>query len=137
MAHFAEIDQDNIVVQVLVVDNDDINNLPFPESEPIGASFLDALIPGKRWVQTSYNGNFRCRFAGIGYTFHPDSTATPYGGFSSPKLYSDWVWNESVCDWVAPVPQPDDGKLYQWDEQTHNWVLTRVQAPAPITIIGE
>lgn len=137
MAHFASLDENNVILQVVVVGNDDINNLPFPQSEPVGIEFLEKIIPGQRWAQTSYNGNFRCRFAGIGYTFHPQSTATPYGGFAEPKVYSDWVWDDSVCNWVPPVPYPADGEVYYWDEQIHNWVLIPTPKPVPTTIIGE
>lgn len=73
MAHFAKIDsQTNIVLEVNVVDNNDIQNLPFPDSEPVGIEFLIPWnTPGTYWKQTSYNGNFRKNYAGIGYTYDP------------------------------------------------------------------
>jgi hypothetical protein len=86
MAHFAELAQDNTVLQVIVVGNDSINNLPFPESEPVGVAFCQSLLgAGTRWAQTSYNANFRYNYAGIGYTFDP--TSAPNGAFIPPKPY--------------------------------------------------
>ena len=70
-----------------------------------------------RWVQTSYNDNFRKNFAGVGDTY--DSTKD---AFYKPQPYPSWVLNESTCIWEAPVAKPDDGKMYNWDEATTNWV---------------
>lgn len=70
MAHFAQLDENNIVMTVIVVNNDVVNNLPFPESEPIGVEFCQSLYgPQTIWKQTSYNNNFRGLFAGIGFTY--------------------------------------------------------------------
>lgn len=135
MAHFAQLDENNMVVNVVVVSNDDINNLPFPESEPVGIAFLTNLIPGTKWAQTSYNSNFRVRYAGIGYTFVPNSSATQNGGFAPPKYYSSWVWSDSNCDWIAPIPYPTDGKDYMWDEEKHIWFSAFVLSN-PVTTIG-
>ena len=127
MAHFAKIDSlTNKVLEVNVVNNDDIGNLPFPESEPVGIAFLAPWnTPGTYWAQTSYNGSFRVRYAGIGSVFYPDCTATPHGGFGNEKPYEDWVFDESQCLWIPPVPYPDDGKAYEWDQETHSWVLVQ------------
>lgn len=70
MAHFAQL-QDNKVVRVIVVSNDVIGNLPFPQSEPVGAAFCRSLYGDTTWKQTSYNGSFRKNFAGVGYTYDP------------------------------------------------------------------
>lgn len=136
MAHFAELDQNNNVLQVLVVNNSDIDNLPFPESEPVGIAFLDGLFPGKTWVQTSYNGNFRVRYTGVGGVFYPNCIATPYGGFGNPKPYDNWVFDESTCMWIPPVPYPTDGKNYEWDQETNSWVLSPYQPSVPVTVVG-
>ena len=72
MAHFAKIDETNIVQEVIVVNNSDVNNLPFPESEPVGQEFIASIGIGGTWLQTSYNNNFRGTYAGIGYYY--DST---------------------------------------------------------------
>jgi len=103
MAHFAKIDSNNIVTEVLVAEQDFIN------SGQVGDSFL--------WVQTSYNNNFRKNYAGIGYTY--DSTRD---AFIAPKPYASWTLVEDTCQWEAPTAMPDDGKLYRWDEATTNWV---------------
>lgn len=137
MAHFAEIDQNNNVLQVLVVNNSDINNLPFPESEPVGVAFLQSLFPNTNWVQTSYNGNFRVRYTGVGGVFYPNCTATIYGGFGNAKPYDNWVFDEIQCLWIPPIPYPDDGKAYYWDENTNSWVLSPDQPPVPVTVVGE
>ena len=81
MAHFAQM-TDGLVSDVIVVSNDDCDNLPFPESEPVGQAFIASLgIPGD-WLQTSYNGNFRGLYAGIDYTF--DAALGEYGEFVAP-----------------------------------------------------
>jgi hypothetical protein len=119
MAHFAKLDGNNIVTDVIVLNNDVINNEPFPASEPIGISFCQSLYGADTfWAQTSYNGSFRYNYAGIGYTF--DATA---GAFISPKPYPSWLLNTSTFQWQAPVPYPNDGKVYDWDEATQSWVL--------------
>lgn len=121
MAHFAELDQNNIVLQVIVVGNDSINNFPFPESEPVGVAFCQSLFGSEtNWAQTSYNANFRYNYAGIGYTFDP--APTPNGAFIPPKPYPSWLLNTNTFQWEAPVPYPTDGGIYQWDEATQSWV---------------
>ena len=118
MAHFAKLDDNNIVIDVNVVNNDTIENLPFPDSEVIGVAFLTEWSNGyTNWKQTSYNGNFRKNYAGIGYTFDPVLNA-----FIPPKPYPSWLLNTEICQWTAPVPYPNDGKSYSWDEATQSWV---------------
>ena len=119
MAHFAQLDENNIALLVIVVSNNDINNLPFPESEPIGVAFCKSLFgQDTNWAQTSYNASFRYNYAGIGYLF--DATA---GAFIPPKPYPSWLLNTNTYQWEPPVPYPNDGKQYQWDEATQSWVL--------------
>ena len=121
MAHFAELDQNNTVLQVIVVGNDSINNLPFPESEPVGIAFCQSLLGADtRWAQTSYNANFRYNYAGIGYTFDP--TPAPNGAFIPPKPYPSWLLDTNTFQWQSPVPYPTDGGVYTWDEDTQAWV---------------
>ena len=81
MAHFAKMDND-IVQQVIVVANDDIDNLPFPESEPVGQAYIASLGWQGLWLQTSYNASFRNLFAGIGFSFDP--VVGEYGAFVPP-----------------------------------------------------
>ena len=81
MAHFAKL-VNNVVVEVIVISNDDVDNLPFPESEPVGQTFIASLGLGNDWVQTSYNGSFRNFFAGPGVLF--DASIGKYGEFIAP-----------------------------------------------------
>jgi hypothetical protein len=136
MANFAQIDGNNVVLQVLVVDNAVLNNLPFPESEPLGIEYLQSLFPGTNWLQTSYNNNFRVRYCGPGDAFYPNCTATPYGGFGNTQPYSNWIWDDPTCMWIPPVPYPTDGKYYLWNQELNTWVLAPNQPPTPPTVIG-
>ena len=107
MAHFAQI-ENNIVTQVLVVDN---------AQEHRGQEFLaEDLGLGGTWVQTSYNGNIRKNFAGIGFTYDAVRDA-----FIPQKPYDSWLLNEDTCQWESPIPYPTDGLFYQWDEEQQNW----------------
>lgn len=118
MAHFAQLDENNTVLQVIVVNNNELM-VDGVESEDKGILFCKSLFgEDTRWKQTSYNGSFRKNYAGIGYTYDPILNA-----FISPKPYPSWVLNETTCQWEAPVPYPDDGKAYFWDEQSQSWVL--------------
>ena len=116
MAHFAEIDALQRVRKVLVVDNIDTQDKDGNEVESIGAKYLNDALGGT-WIQTSYNASIRKNYAGIGYTY--DSTRD---AFISPKPYPSWTLNESTCIWESPVAYPDDGKEYEWNEETTNWV---------------
>jgi hypothetical protein len=135
MANFAKLDENNIVIDVLVVNNSDIDNLPFPESEPVGIAYLNSFLPPATYAQTSYNGNFRVRYAGIGDVFYPNCTATPYGGFGNQKAYPDFIFDEALCLWIPPVPYPTDGGVYYWDDALHEWIqITPAPAPPPVVI---
>jgi restriction endonuclease Mrr len=115
MAHFARIDENNVVTQVVVVANKDTADANGVEKEHIGAAFLEKLFGGV-WKQTSYNGNIRKNYAGIGYTYDADIDA-----FVPPQPYASWVLNDAA-QWEAPVAMPDDGQMYSWDEATTSWV---------------
>jgi hypothetical protein len=120
MASFAKLNENNIVLEVLALSNDVIGNLPFPESEPLGVAFLTDWSGGyTNWKQTSYNNNFRRNYAGIGYTYDSALDA-----FVPPKPFPSWLLNTNTCQWQAPVPYPNDGKLYSWNEATQSWVET-------------
>jgi hypothetical protein len=118
MAHFAKIDfQTNIVLEVHVVNNDDILNLPFSASEPVGIAFLIPWnTPNTYWKQTSYNGNFRKNYAGIGYTYDATNDV-----FYAPQTFPSWILNNITWIWEAPVAIPTDGKDYKWNESITNW----------------
>ena len=120
MAHFAEIDEQGVVLRVLVVDN---------AQEADGQNFLaNTLGLGGTWVKTSYNTNggvhnnggtpFRKNYAGIGYTYDSSRDA-----FIPPKPFASWILNEDTCLWNAPVAMPTDGGRYIWNEETTSWDL--------------
>ena len=116
MAHFAEIDENKVVLRVLVVDNNDLLDSENNESEALGITYLKEGF-GSDWVQTSYNRTFRKNYAARGYTYD-----TTRNAFIPPKTYNSWTLNETTCQWAAPVAYPDDGKRYEWNEATTNWV---------------
>jgi hypothetical protein len=116
MAHFAELDENNIVKRVIVVDNRDTSDAHGVEKEYIGAAFCERLLGG-RWVQTSYNHNFRKRYAGVGMIYREDIDA-----FIAPQPHPSWALNKDTCEWDSPVPYPEDGNDYLWDEATTSWV---------------
>lgn len=118
MAHFAELNDQNEVLRVIVVNNSDCLNAEGQEEEAIGVAFCQNLLGG-RWVQTSYNGNFRGRFAGIGYTYDAVRNA-----FLTPKPFPSWVMDEATTDWTAPVPMPEEGQ-WVWNEETLSWLEAR------------
>jgi hypothetical protein len=115
MAHFAELDETNIVKQVIVVHNNELLD-DGKESEQKGIDFCVAHYGGT-WLQTSFNGSIRKNFAGPEFTYDPVRDA-----FIAPQPYPSWVLNETTCQWEAPVPYPTDGKAYYWDEATLNWI---------------
>jgi hypothetical protein len=117
MAHFAEIDENNLVLRVVVVDNKNTIDENGIEKEEIGIFFLNQLLGGI-WKQTSYNANFRKHYAGIGYTFDDQRNA-----FIPPKPFNSWILNETTCNWEAPVAMPNDEQEYVWDENIQNWTL--------------
>jgi hypothetical protein len=122
MAHFALI-KDTIVQQVVVIDNADLTNSEGNEQEALGVAVCHSLFgTDGTWIQTSYNGNIRKNFAGIGYKYDLTRDA-----FIALKPYASWVLNESTCRWEAPTPYPDDDNDYEWDESTAAWV--KVEAP--------
>lgn len=121
MAHFAQLSPNFSVLDVVVVNNATVDNLPFPESEPVGVAFCQALFGSTTvWKQTSYNANFRKNYAGIGYNYDPILDA-----FIRPKPFPSWLLNTDTCQWEAPVPYPNDGNTYSWDEATLSWVFVK------------
>ena len=120
MAHFAKL-ENNVVTQVIVVDNKDCADASGVEKEYIGAAFCERLFGGT-WKQTSYNGNIRKNYAGVGYTFNEDIDA-----FVPPKPFNSWILNEETAQWEAPVAMPEDAgsgdppKMYTWNEETTSW----------------
>jgi hypothetical protein len=116
MAHFAKI-VNGIVETVIVVSNEDLQKKEFPESESIGQQFLKSVGLDGEWLQTSYNGKFRQRYAGIGYSYNAEMDA-----FISPQPYASWNLDKTTGEWMPPKPFPNDDPFYFWDENTSSWV---------------
>lgn len=122
MSHFAEIDHNNVVIRVIVAEQEFINS--------------GVLGHPSRWIQTSYNMyggihtkgevGFRKNYAGVGYTYDRDRDA-----FIPPKPYESWLLNEDTCLWEPPVPRPDDGKPYIWNEQEQLWEEQPINPTVP------
>ena len=118
MAHYAQIDSNNIVTQVIVIDNKDTADANGTEKEYIGAAFCERLFGGT-WKQTSYNATIRKNYAGIGYKYHADIDA-----FAAPQPYPSWTLDANA-QWQPPVAMPTDGTMespYTWDEATTSWI---------------
>jgi hypothetical protein len=114
MSHWAEIDENNIVIRVLVGDNDD----PYGDE---GGAKLKAILGGN-WVQTSYSAGFRKNFAAIGYKYDEDLDA-----FIPPQLFPSWTLDTEECVWKPPTPYPADQPLHVWSEAQLAWVPVIVE----------
>ena len=144
MAHFARIDENNVVTQVIVVSNEDTSDTNGVEVEEIGVAFCKKLLGAEtNWKQTSYNNNFRVRYAGIGYSYNAELNA-----FIAPSPFPSWVLVEETFDWVSPLgaaPELTEEEIasrsfYKWNEEayqadnTTGWVLEtlpEIPEPAP------
>ena len=112
MAYFAKLGADNIVIEVHPVHNDTAT------SEQVGIDFLNNLLgTNDVWKQTFKDGSQRKNYAGKGYTYDETKDA-----FIPPKPFNSWTLNEDTCIWEAPSAKPDDGKRYEWNEETTSWV---------------
>ena len=115
MAHFAEIDENNVVVRVLVVPD---------EQEHRGQEFLSQdLNLGGTWIQTSYNNRIRKQYAGIGYAYNPEADV-----FIRPRRFESWILDDNF-DWQPPIEMPSDGKSYEWNEETLSWIEIEMATP--------
>ena len=121
MAHFAQLDENNIVTQVIVVGNNELLDANGQEREELGVAFCQRLFGGN-WKQTSYNHNMRKRYAGIGYTYNESLDA-----FVPAKPFASWTLDNATASWVAPTAMPDDGKYYHWVEESLSWVENPIQ----------
>jgi hypothetical protein len=118
MAHFAKLDENNIVLEVNVVNNDNLLDSNGVEQEALGISYLVSWSGGyTNWKQTSYSGSFRKNYAGVGGVYDPQKDA-----FIPQKEFSSWVLNEETCLWEPPIPMPLNDKKYYWDEEQINWI---------------
>lgn len=127
MAHFAQLNENNVVTQVIVVGNEDTSDSNGVEVEEIGIAFCKKLLGANtNWKQTSYNNNMRVRYAGIGYTYNETLDA-----FIPPKPFASWILNETTADWESPIGPPpalteaeiEAGSIYIWNEENGEWVL--------------
>jgi len=121
MAHFAELDSNNVVLRVIVVANEALEYKELPDSETHALEYLHQWYgPDTIWKQTSYNNNFRGNYAGIGMKYYPEHDL-----FMPPSPYPSWVINSITAQWEAPVPRPttppSQGNIYKWDEQNQQW----------------
>jgi hypothetical protein len=122
MAHFAKLDENNIVLEVNVVNNNVLDPL---NEEASGIQFLIEWSGGySNWKQTSYNSTFRKNYAGIGFYYDIEKDA-----FIPPQPFPSWILNDQTCTWMAPVPRPEDGRVYVWDEDTLNWKVLEIEVP--------
>lgn len=120
MAHFAKLDDNNIVIEVIVVDNSVLKDNVGAESEEVGKIWLEETFghPRNKWAQTSYNRNFRKHYAAAGYTFDAQRNA-----FIPPKPYASWTLDEETCAWGPPKPEPGptSTSYFRWDESILDW----------------
>ena len=114
MAHFAELNENNIVTNVIVVNNESIDAV---NEEETGIAFLLQITGHDRWKQTSYNNSIRKNYAGIGYFYDESKDA-----FIEPKPFESWILDEATCQWNSPIEKPDGPTIYLWDEATTSWV---------------
>ena len=142
MAHFAQLDENNVVTQVIVVSNDDTSDSNGTETESIGVAFCQKLLGADtNWKQTSYNGNMRGNYAGIGYTYMSNVATLGVGAtdiFISQQPYGSWGISTTAAEWVSPLgaapglstSQIEAGFYYTWDESAYQadntvgWALT-------------
>jgi hypothetical protein len=120
MAHFAQLDSNNTVIQVIVVNNNELLDENGNEIEQKGIDFCHNLFGG-RWIQTSYNCNFRKHYAGIGFRYDTERDL-----FIPPQPYLSWTLNNDTLLWDPPVPYPTNGKKYAWFEPNKEWIELNV-----------
>lgn len=122
MAHFVELDRNNVVIRGIVVNNQVILNEEGEESEEVGIAFCKSLYGEEtNWKQTSYNRNFRKNYAGSGFTYDEENDA-----FIPPKPYKGWILNTNTFNWDPPRPIPNPEEPYYWDDEQEDWVLVEL-----------
>jgi hypothetical protein len=115
MAHFAHLDDNDIVIEVIAITNEDAPDPAPTNSEPLGQAFIASLGLDGEWRQTSYNGNFRKQYCGPGYRYDADADV-----FIAPQPYLSWTLDGNF-DWQPPIPNPGDDGLI-WDEVSQSWI---------------
>ena len=120
MAHYAFLNSNNIVTEVITGVDEDIIQTNLDGSQVGGSSeaweTFYGNFRGQVCKRTSYNGNYRKNYAGIGYTYDAERDA-----FIPPKPFTKWILNEDTCQWEAPIPYPTDGKDYVWNDNKGEW----------------
>lgn len=122
MAHFAKLDENNIVIEVIVVNNEVITDENGNENEQLGIDFCKQIFgEDTKWVQASYNGTFRKRYPAFEDTYNEELDA-----FITPKPYPSWILNSETLDWEAPIPKPyvNSDEFVLWKEETLEWIIT-------------
>lgn len=132
MAHFAQLDENNVVINVVKVADHVLLDENGNENEELGINYLKGIMGGYKWVQTSYNNRIRKTYASIGGTYNEQHDV-----FLFKKMYDSWVFDENELDWVSPVPKPDSipGYILKWDEENIQWKYEEYVEeipPAPI-----
>ena len=124
MAHYAELDENNVVINVVFVDNEIVTDENGNEKEQLGIEHLHKHHgEGRIWVQTSYNSNFRKNYAYIGEIYREDIDA-----FLLPQPYPSWELNEETAQWEPPIPDPsDETNWYNWDEESQTWIKNVIE----------
>ena len=134
MAHFAELDSNDVVTRVIVVANSDTADASGVEDEAIGIAYLKGLFgENTKWAQTSYNGNIRGRYAGVGFTFDSVNDL-----FIPPQPYPSWILDANTKEWKAPMPEPEltsgmieNGQIWLWDEENGEWKESEATVAPP------
>ena len=135
MAHFAQLNENNIVVWVTHVNNSDLIDENGIEQESLGIQHIHNTIPGSEnctWKQTSYNNNFRGRYASIGCYYDEKSDI-----FTKIKPFNSWTWNSDTLSWDSPIPRPDkimnESSVVDhfWNEDTLSWEELIYEKPYP------
>ena len=127
MAHFARLNENNIVTMITVVSNDDMVDENGNEVEALGVAVCEQVVGAGPWVQTSYNNNFRKQYAGLGFTYNAGADV-----FVSPSPFASWTLDDNY-DWQPPTPMPaqNEGTYWVWDEDSLTWVEVPVEEPEP------
>jgi len=138
MANFAKVNSNNIVERLVSVNNEELLDENEQESEALGIAFLHDLYgydSDMKWVQTSYNANFRNRFACIGDTY--DKVRDVFLP-KKPESHPSWVFNDQTLNWEPPIPQPEEERFYFiWNDETESWDSFLIPESGPITQIFE
>jgi hypothetical protein len=126
MAHFAELDKNNLVVRVCVVDNINTCDEHGEEKEEVGVKYLQSIFgENTTWKQTSYNGKFRALYAATGFAYNEELDC-----FLPPKPFDSWILNKETKSWEAPTERPEkEGYIYFWDEKQLEWIEQEFISP--------